>query len=52
MQATAIFISIFAAIFVSTFLVLLPLWTTEEEKARTRRRRDAEMNARLLRLNL
>ena len=54
MQATAIFVSISVAL----FLTFLPLFQSEElrraaqEKARARRIADAKMNARLLRFNI
>ena len=53
MRATAIFVSIFVAL----FLMFLPLflsgkrWTAAQDRARARRLADARMNARLLRLN-
>jgi len=52
MQAAALFVSIFAGIFVAVFLMFLPLWKAAEEKAHSRRIADAKMNARLLRLNI
>jgi|HubBroStandDraft_1064217.scaffolds.fasta_scaffold128971_1 hypothetical protein len=52
MQAAAIFVSIFAGIFVAIFLTCSPLWREAEDRARARRIADARMNARLLRLNL
>jgi hypothetical protein len=54
MHATAIFVSIFVAM----FLMFLPLflsgkrWTAAQDRARARRLADARMNARLLRLNI
>jgi hypothetical protein len=52
MQAAALFVSIFAGIFVAMFLMFLPLWKAAEDKAHARRIADAKMNARLLRLNI
>jgi hypothetical protein len=55
MEATAIFVAIFAGLFLA---ILLPLilsgeqWKAAQDKARQRRLADARMNARLLRLNL
>jgi hypothetical protein len=58
MKAIAIFVAIFVAIFSAIFLAFLPLilsgkrWSGTQERARARRIADAEMNARLLRLNI
>jgi uncharacterized protein YpmB len=58
MQATAIFIAIFAGLFLAILLSFLPLILSgeqrraAEERARARRLADARMNARLLRFNL
>jgi hypothetical protein len=55
MEATAIFVAISVSIFVAIFLPLLfsgERWRAAQDKARARRIADAEMNARLLRLNL
>jgi predicted cobalt transporter CbtA len=60
MRETAIFICIFAGMFVSLMAGFLPLililsgerWKAAEDTAHARRIADAKMNARLLRLNL
>jgi hypothetical protein len=53
MEATAIFVAISVAVFVSIFLVFVVLGDrAAREKARVRRIAEAKMNARLLRLNL
>jgi len=58
MEATAIFVALFAGIFVAIFLMFLPLilsgkqWRAAEDRAHARRIADAKMNARLLRFNL
>jgi hypothetical protein len=52
MQAAAIFVSIFAGIFVAIFLMSLPLWTAAEDRAHARRMAEHRMNARLLRLDI
>jgi hypothetical protein len=55
MRSLALFVSIFVALLVA---IILPLVLSgkqakaDEEKARSRRLKDAEMNARLLRMNL
>lgn len=49
----AIFVAIFAAIFLPLMLILSGgRWRAEQERARARRLAEARMNARLLRLNL
>jgi len=51
--AIAIFVAIFAALFLPLMLILSgERWRAAENKARARRIADAEMNARLLRLNI
>jgi hypothetical protein len=55
MEATAIFVSIFAGILVAIFLPLIlsgKEWRAAQDRARERRIADARMNARLLRLNI
>jgi len=54
MQATAIFVSIFVAIFLSFFPLIMSgkRWRAAEDRERARRIADARMNARLLRLNI
>ncbi|HET8636566.1 MAG TPA: hypothetical protein VFL96_06935 [Acidobacteriaceae bacterium] len=55
MQAVAIFVAIFAGLFIAISLPLFlsgKRWRAEQERARARRITDAKMNARLLRLNL
>jgi hypothetical protein len=55
MEATAIFVSIFAALFPAIFLPLIlsgRQWKAVQDRARARRLADARMNARLLRFNL
>jgi hypothetical protein len=58
-RSVAFFLPIFVAMFITLFMaVSLPVilsgkrWKAAEERARARRIADAEMNARLLRLNL
>lgn len=53
--AIAIALPFFSAIFIAIFLPLVlsgDRWKAAEERARRRRQRDAEMDARLVRLNL
>lgn len=52
MQMIAIFIVIFAAIFIPLVLMLSGRGKAAEDRAHARRIADAKMNARLLRLNL
>jgi hypothetical protein len=51
MEATAISVAVFAAIFLPLFLSGKQ-WREAQDKARARRIADAKMNARLLRLNI
>jgi hypothetical protein len=51
MQAIAIFVAIFAGLFLSILAAILPPPETQERE-RARRLADARMNARLLRLNI
>ena len=51
MEATAISVAVFAAIFFPLFLSGKQ-WREAQDKARARRIADAKMNARLLRLNI
>lgn len=50
----AIFIAIFAGVFVAILLSLFSAqyWSAEQDRTRARRIADARMNARLLRLNI
>ena len=53
MHTAAIFVSIFAGIFIPLMLILLGRQSREEhESARERRLAEHRMNARLLRLNI
>ncbi len=59
METNAVFLAIFLSMFMTILVaILLPLmmsgkeWKAAQEKARARRLADAEMNARLLRMNL
>jgi hypothetical protein len=53
MEMIAIFVAIFAAIFLPLMIFLSrERWRAAEDKARARRLADARMNARLLRLNI
>jgi hypothetical protein len=51
-------VAIFLALFVSIFLIFLPLimsgeqWTAAQDRARARRMAEHRMNARLLRLDI
>jgi hypothetical protein len=51
-------VAIFLALFVTIFLIFLPLimsgeqWRTAQDRARARRMAEHRMNARLLRLNI
>ena len=57
-MGAAIFVAIYLALFVTIFLLFLPLimsgkqWRAAEERARARRMAEHRMNARLLRLNI
>ena len=51
----AIFVVIFAGVFLPLVLMLIPLgegWRAAQDRARARRIADAKMNARLVRLNI
>ena len=53
MEMIAIFVAIFAAIFIPLMLIMSgERWRAAEERAHARRIADARMNARLLRLNI
>ena len=55
MQATAIFIAIFAGLFIAIFFSLIlsgKEWGAAQDRANARRIADAKMNARLLSLKI